>query len=421
MLKRGTLLDTIDNVYTVEAQINQGGNGYIYRVRDAAGQVFALKAIDREKTSSAKLKRFRNELRFCERNEYKHIIKVIDSGTYTNGDERVVFYVMPLYASTLRDKITSGLDRDEILPLFYQLLDALKFAHQKEVWHRDVKPENILINDSGTLILADFGIAHFCADEIATAIETRTTDRLANFTYAAPEQRIKGSMVDGRADIYAAGLILNEMYTGNVIAGANFDTIGSVAKEFAYLDDIISWMICQKPENRLYPVEKIAVQIASAQTTQESQQKLLQLTESPQDSTEIFQDIPIPKVIKHEYKDNALHLHLTGINRSYSQAWFDILKNGGYSRGSVLGYDTNRLQFRENTLIMSIRANESPNTVTNIARNIEKWIVPATNIFNAEMHREEQRIKQAEKQKIQNEINRLRSEEQIRQALNESF
>lgn len=103
------------------------------------------------------------------------------------------FYVMPLYQHTLRGLMDAGIERNRILPLFSLILDGVEAAHLLRVWHRDLKPENVLCDaNSGSAVIADFGIAHFEEDELYTAVETRNGDRLANFQYAAPEQRIRG-------------------------------------------------------------------------------------------------------------------------------------------------------------------------------------------------------------------------------------
>lgn len=93
-------MSTIYDEYTILAQINQGGNGTVFRVSNSNGQLFALKAIDRNNTSRDKLKRFRNELAFCENDNHKNIIKIIDHGTYEKDDINVIFYVMPFCPMT---------------------------------------------------------------------------------------------------------------------------------------------------------------------------------------------------------------------------------------------------------------------------------------------------------------------------------
>src|SRR3981081_1724934 len=103
----------------------------------------------------------------------------------------------------------------EVLPLFVKILDGVEAAHLQGVIHRDLKPENILVDSKGAHpAIADFGIASFTEDLLVTSVETAPTQRLANFQYAAPEQRLGGRTVRDTADIYALGLILNEMFTG---------------------------------------------------------------------------------------------------------------------------------------------------------------------------------------------------------------
>ena len=128
--------------------------------------------------------------------------------------------------------MNNGLRGEDIFEIFVQLLQGLKYAHNRGVFHRDLKPENILFFDeSNKAVLADFGIAHFSSDEMITVVKTKQNSRMANFQYAAPEQREKGRKIDGRADMYALGLMLNEMFTGQLVAGNNYKKIEDVNKE----------------------------------------------------------------------------------------------------------------------------------------------------------------------------------------------
>jgi serine/threonine protein kinase len=103
------------------------------------------------------------------------------------------------------------------MAIFSQILDGVEAAHLQNVIHRDLKPENILCDQNfATIAIADFGTARFTEDILATAIETGPSQRLANFQYAAPEQRTVGGDVQATADIYALGLMLNELFTGSV-------------------------------------------------------------------------------------------------------------------------------------------------------------------------------------------------------------
>jgi serine/threonine protein kinase len=143
-----------------------------------------------------------------------------------------------------------GMDSNMKLALFNQILDGLEAAHEQGVWHRDLKPENLLYDpDSRRVVIADFGIAHFAEHLLQTTIQTGPQERLANFQYAAPEQRTR-SKVDHRADIYALGLILNEMFTGQLLQGTGCKTVGSVAPLYANIDAVVDRMVRQSPAER---------------------------------------------------------------------------------------------------------------------------------------------------------------------------
>lgn len=418
MLKKDSIVETIFDEYKVVAQINQGDNGTVFSIQNTDGQTLALKAIDRSKTSRIKLKRFRNELAFCQSYNHKNIIKILDYGTYHSEKENIVFYIMPLYPMTLREKMNSGIKAEEVLPITTQLLDALKYAHSKNIWHRDVKPENILIDSKGTVVLADFGIAHFCANELITAVETKMSDRLANFTYAAPEQRIKGSVVDGRSDTFAIGLILNEMFTGKVIAGANYETINSGTPQYGYLDSIIDQMICQDPSDRLFPVEKIAVQILSAQTKEQESNKLLALASKKTESDEVYHDIPVPSITGCDYNNGVLYIHIKDLDYHNHQIWFSKLQQGEFSHSSVMGYDTHRLRLVNNELITMPVPTTYASSVRQIIHCVKEWLPQATARFNGQQKAAFENKKREQTKKLKAEIDRLRAEAKIREDLN---
>lgn len=417
MLKKGSFVETIFDEYKVVAQISQGGNGTVLSVQNSDGQTLALKAIDRSKTSKDKLKRFKNELAFCQNNNHKNIIQILDHGTYHSDKENIIFYIMPLYPMTLRDKMKNGIKAEEVLPIITQLFDAVKYAHSKHIWHRDVKPENILIDSKGTVVLADFGIAHFCANELITAVETKMGDRLANFTYAAPEQRSKGSLVDGRADTFAIGLLINEMFTGKVIAGANYETIGAGIPQYGYLDEIVDQMICQNPNDRLYPVEKIAVQILSAQTRAQESSKLLNLASDKTETDESYHDIPVPSITGCDYNNSVLYIHLKDLDYYSHQIWFSELQQGNFSHSSVMGFDTHKLNMHNNELITIPVPTNYASSVKQIAQHVKEWLPQATAKFSSQQRVAFENEKREQARKLQAEIDRLRAEANARKEL----
>ncbi len=236
--------------------IGNGGCGTVFQVTDDDGVIFALKLL--RETTSSKRKRFKNELAFCRKNQHERIIKVLDEGILHEGSTRLPFYVMPLYEMTLRKLMNNNLSHDDVPVLFRDVLDGVEAAHLQGVIHRDLKPENLLVGiPERRVVVADFGVAHFEEEDLLTAVETRAHDRLANYRYSAPEQRALGRQVDYRADVYALGLILNEMFTGEVPQGSEYKLVSSVTPQFAYLDSIIERMIRQDPARR--PSSLVAV------------------------------------------------------------------------------------------------------------------------------------------------------------------
>ncbi|MDL2263696.1 serine/threonine protein kinase [Synergistaceae bacterium OttesenSCG-928-I11] len=339
MLKKGTKLRTTFDEYVLKEQIAQGGNGTVFSVTNTDGEIFAAKAIDKNKISIEKLKRFKNELTFCLSNQNPRIVTIADHGVFIKDKSDIVFYIMPLCHKTLRDLIKKRVAPEMAIRIFLQLLEALEYAHSKKIWHRDVKPENILINDSGDLVLADFGIAHFCAEEMITTVETKPTVRLANFQYSAPEQRINGGVVDGRADIFAAGLILNEMFTGKIIGGSMYTRISDIAPDWGYLDNIVDAMIVQEAAERLYPVKSIRTQLEILSEDEKLRIELEKLNASCVKPEGDFEELEIPEVINAKYQSGILSIIL---NRKMPEGWFRILANGNYSHSSTERYPTSR-------------------------------------------------------------------------------
>lgn len=260
--KKLITFETTFEKFTVRALLGQGGAGKVYDVQDENGASWAIKCLDPTALTKQHRKRFKNEIEFCSKNTHPNIVPVEDWGLTDISGNRVPFYVMPRFESTLRIQMRKGIEHNEILPLFNQILDGLEAAHQAHVWHRDLKPENILYDSSGPrVVIADFGIAHYTEVLLRTAIKTAQGDRLANFQYAAPEQR-SFSIVDQRADIYSLGLILNEMFTGAILQGTNHKTIETVAPSFAYLDPLVHHMVRQSPDDRIGSIAKIRAALA---------------------------------------------------------------------------------------------------------------------------------------------------------------
>ena len=422
MLKKKTTLFTAFSQYTIDEQIGQGGNGTVFLVHNEDNESFALKALDRDKANSEKLKRFKNEIAFCENYSNKNIIKILDHGTYTRDDKNIVFYIMPVFNKTLRGLMDDEIAPDDTLSIITQILSGLKFAHEKGVWHRDIKPENILIDGQGNAVIADFGIAHFSSDNLITLVETKLSNRLANFQYAAPEQRIRGSVVDGRADIYAVGLIINEMFTHILPLGSNYKKIGDVNPEFAWLDSVVDSMLQQNPDDRPYPASSVATHILVAQENWIQSKELLLLAEEEEENNEPYQ-MEVPTIRDYTYGEGELKVYLDGIDPYWFEKWFSILQLGRYSHSATLGFETTRLRkYLPDCIAMPISAT-SPwgYNLKNIAQYMKSWIIDATKLFNIEQRNKYNEEENARRQKKEAEIKRLNKEAEMREAVKGIF
>lgn len=207
-LSKSITFETATGIYEADEIIGEGAAGRVFGAKDADGTAVAIKVLAQDKASTDKRKRFKNELMFLARNKHPNIVSVTDHGIAAAGP----FYVMRRYDSSLRALMISGVPGDQVLFFFSQILDGTEAAHLQKVIHRDLKPENILFDKgANTLAIADFGTARFTEDQlIATANATEPGQRLANFQYAAPEQRSHGKEVGVSADIYALADIIHE-------------------------------------------------------------------------------------------------------------------------------------------------------------------------------------------------------------------
>jgi serine/threonine protein kinase len=191
---------------------------------------------------------FHREARLLAKLQHPHIVAVYDFGRNALG---YLYIVMEYVEGTsLLDvmKIEKlGLLR--ILQIAAQVCEALQFAHDHGVIHRDIKPTNILIDVRGRVRVADFGLARLIRTDSVTTSQSRSSLVMGTPVYAAPEQRRAHSNVDHRADIFSVGVTLYEMITGHVPVGV-FDPPSRKAGCPSQMDKIITKTLRERPEDR---------------------------------------------------------------------------------------------------------------------------------------------------------------------------
>ena len=189
--------------YEVIARVGRGGMGAVYAARDRVlDREVAVKVLDDSKRSSTIAARLLDEAKILGRLEHPGIVPVHDAGTLADGR---AYYVMRLVRGERFEAALRARSLNERLDLFLRISDTVAFAHAHGVVHRDLKPENIMLGGFGEVLVMDWGVALLASDDGGVTMVAGTPG------YMAPEQERGAGGVDGRADVYALGVILEAM------------------------------------------------------------------------------------------------------------------------------------------------------------------------------------------------------------------
>ena len=217
-----TLLDDLQNAlggsYRLLRELGGGGMSRVYLAEETAlGRQVVIKVLPPELAAGINVERFRREIQLAAKLQHPHVVPLLAAGRA--GD--LLFYTMPfIEGESLRAKLTreGELPVVDAVRLLRDVVDALAYAHEQGVLHRDIKPDNVLVSRNHGLV-TDFGVAKALSEAAAgQAAPTGFTSAgvaMGTPTYMAPEQATADPTIDHRADIYSVGIMAYEMLAGH--------------------------------------------------------------------------------------------------------------------------------------------------------------------------------------------------------------
>jgi serine/threonine protein kinase len=191
--------------------VARGGNAAIFGAYDKAGRRVAIKVLHPELALSVPADRFMREMRYAAELHHPHIAPLVDSGE----TDYLLWLVMPYIEG---ESLREALRRERRLPIdraariACEVLEALAYAHERGIAHRDIKPDNIVLSPQGA-VLVDLGIARAIAGSGDDRV-TRSGFVVGTEEYMSPEQAVGSLEIDGRTDLYSLGVVLFEALAG---------------------------------------------------------------------------------------------------------------------------------------------------------------------------------------------------------------
>jgi len=197
--------------YRVKGELGRGGMGAVYLAEQPGlGREVAIKELIQSADPVA-LRRFLQEAQVMARTSHPNLVQVHDMELQGNINYLVLEFIK---GRSMRDWMNqSQIPPPQVFAVMHGILQALDYAHRHQIVHRDMKPENVLISDEGQVKVADFGIARLLDDTGLGGTATKTGTTVGTPQYMSPEQ-VSSSKVDGRSDLYSAGIVFYELVVG---------------------------------------------------------------------------------------------------------------------------------------------------------------------------------------------------------------
>lgn len=269
----------LDGRYEIQELIGVGGMAVVYKAYDTIDdRTVAIKILKDEFLGNQEfIRRFKNESKAIAVLDHPNIVKVYD----VSFGDRLQYIVMEyIDGISLKEYLNQQKEIrwKEALHFTMQILRALQHAHEKGIIHRDIKPQNIMLLQDGTIKVTDFGIARFSHSET----RTMTDKAIGSVHYIAPEQA-RGDLTDNKADIYSVGVMLYEMITGQLPFEA--DNAVSVA--------IMQLQADPKPPRDINPTIPIGLEEITLKAMQKTPSQRYQSADEMMQDIEAFRQNPL--------------------------------------------------------------------------------------------------------------------------------
>ncbi len=250
--------------YTIKKKLGRGGMAQVYLgLQETLNRMAAIKVMNPKAFGDPKLsQRFMKEARTLSELKHPHIVSIYDVGQV----EGYYYIAMEFFPQSLGERILERgkLEPEEALHMLKQIADALFYAHQRGIIHRDIKPDNIMFRNDNTPVVLDFGIAK-SMNPGETKL-TKTGMSIGTPYYMSPEQ-CYGEPLDGRSDVYALGVLLYEMLTGDrpyrdknpvkVVLQHVQDPIPQLPENIGECQPLLEKMMAKSKDDRLQSKEEL--------------------------------------------------------------------------------------------------------------------------------------------------------------------
>ena len=248
--------------YEIEALIARGGMGAVYRARQLSlNRTVAIKLLPFDLGVQEDFAmRFKREAEALALLNHPHIVAVHDFGQADDGHHFMVMEFVEGSDLATRLRTQGPLPPPEALRIVREVCEALHYAHERGLVHRDIKPGNVLLDAAGRVKVSDFGIAKIIAQ---TAIGTAATGLAGTPDYMAPEQLAAPGLVDRRADIFSVGVMLYELLTGHLPRGV-FQPVSALVPTARGLDGVLARALQSDPGRRYGNVIELSAELVSS-------------------------------------------------------------------------------------------------------------------------------------------------------------